>query len=421
MCRVALVDGHSLARTLRQERLKEEILVMWLPKSESDIIKAVQSRSLEESAIFDAKEELSKNTEIAKDIAAMANDGGVIIYGLGEDEHGRIARSTPITLEGQAEKIDAIVRSSISEPPVIYISSIPTVENPEVGYLVVHIPPSERAPHMVVVKGDHRFYGRTATGNNLLSEGEVARLYARRQLSEVNREKLLDAEIHASPLEPNENFAYLFLYTRPVFAKENFFDPILSSEINLQSILNELVHQVSKNSIYDRGFSPDFNPPPSWKYRAEGYWGQLSYPPSEKSEVPRDTLNLQIDFDGSGHLFCGRAAHRYLQRDFLVFSELIAGLTVRFGTYMAKLYEKSKYIGMVDMGLAITGLNGSVVHTNELRLLNARTPYDRDMYKKTGRFSALQMLDNPRESSKYLVMPFINAISQGWIDPFQQK
>lgn len=394
---------------------------MWLPKCESDIIKAVQSRSLEESAIFDAKEELSKNSEIAKDIAAMANDGGVIIYGLGEDEHGRITRSTPIPIVGQTERIDAIVRSSISEPPVIYISSIPTEENPEVGYLVVHVPPSERAPHMVVVKGDNRFYGRTATGNSPLTEGEVARLYARRQQSEVNRERLLDAEINSSPLEPDDNYVYLFLFARPVFAKEGFFDNLLNDETEFHKVLSDLVREVSNGSVFRQSFQPDFSSPPTWKHRTEGLWGALGYPSTEKSEIPRRTLNLQIDFDGTGHLFCGRAGDRYSPEEFSVFPEIIAGLTVRFLNYMGRLYQSVAYIGMVDVGLAMTGLKGSVAYTNDLRLHYVRIPYDRPGYKKSGRFSAIQMLDDPIGPSKYLVMPFVKAISQGWIDPFRLR
>ena len=88
---------------------------------------------------------------------------------------------------------------------------------------------------------------------------------------------------------------------------------------------------------------------------------------------------------------------------------------------MASLFEKSKYFAMVDMGIAIVGLKGSVVYTNDTHLQFVRTPYDRNIYKKTGRFSANQMRDQPREPAKYLVMPLIDAISQGWIDPFKQE
>jgi len=394
---------------------------MWLPKTEAEIVQAVQSGSIEESTIFDAKEELSKNSEIAKDIAAMANDGGVIIYGLGEDEHGRVTRLTPISLDGLAEKVDAIVRSSISEPPVIHLSSIPTTENPSVGYFVVSVPPSERAPHMVVVKGDHRFYGRTATGNSPLPEGEVARLYARRQQSEVNRERLIETEINSSPLEPNENYAYLFLFARPVFAKEGFFDILLDDETGFQKVLSDLVREVSNTNVFPQSFQPDFNSPSMWKHRTEGLWGAMGYPSAEKSETPKRTLNLQIDFDGTGHLFCGRAGDRYSPEEFSVFPEIIVGLTVRFLNYMGKLYERTAYIGMVDIGLALTGLKGCVPYTNNLRLHYVRVPYDRSEYKKSGRFSAVQLLEDPIGPSKYLVMPFVKAISQGWINPFLQK
>lgn len=395
---------------------------MWMPKTESEIIQAVQSGSLEESAIFDAKEELtSKNNEIAKDIAAMANDGGVIIYGIGEDEHGRVTKLTPIPLKGQPERINEIVRSSISERPEIQISGIPTEADPALGYLVVFIPPSERAPHMVVVKNDHRFYGRTATGNAILSEGEVSRLYARRLQKEIDREKLIEAEINASPLEPDENFAYLFLFARPVFAKENFFDPASSDGINLQRIINELVQQVSNNSIFKQNYVPYFKPPPRWMHRAEGFWGQMDYPSSDILKAPRHTLNLQIDFDGSGHLFCGSAAFREPQGTLSVFPEIIAGLTVRFVTFMARLYEKANYFGMVDVGIALTGVKGSVVNLHDYEIQPSYPPYDRDDYKKSRRFSALQMLEDPISPSKYLVVPFMNAISQGRIDPFQQK
>lgn len=55
-------------------------LMMWIPKTEKEIVQAVSCGSLEETITFDAKRELpTKNAEIAKDVAAMANDGGVII------------------------------------------------------------------------------------------------------------------------------------------------------------------------------------------------------------------------------------------------------------------------------------------------------------------------------------------------------
>jgi hypothetical protein len=145
--------------------IEEEKICMWVPKTEEEIINAVKGGFVEESPIFDAKKELpEKNQETAKDIAAMANDGGVLIYGIGEDVNGHPTILNPIPLANQPERITSIIQTSIAEPPFISITTVPTIHNPSVGYIIVVVPASERAPHMVIVKGEHRYYGRTARG-----------------------------------------------------------------------------------------------------------------------------------------------------------------------------------------------------------------------------------------------------------------
>jgi len=185
----------------------------------------------------------------------MANNGGVIIYGIGEDENGRVSRLTPISLAGQAEKIDAIVRTVIAEPPVIHISAIPTKENSAIGYLIVNIPPSERAPHMVSVKGDHRFYGRTATGNFPLSEKETWRGY----MPGGNSRKLTENSclIQKSKLPHWSRMRTMLtcFCLRAIFAKADFFGSMLDNESNFKTILNELVQQVCTAMIYKHDFS----------------------------------------------------------------------------------------------------------------------------------------------------------------------
>ncbi|MDQ2762999.1 MAG: hypothetical protein M3Y22_05775 [Pseudomonadota bacterium] len=46
------------------------------------------------------------------------------------------------------------------------------------------------------------FYGRGATGNRRLAEGEIARLYRRREEWEQDREALLTQAIASAPFEP---------------------------------------------------------------------------------------------------------------------------------------------------------------------------------------------------------------------------
>jgi predicted HTH transcriptional regulator len=200
---------------------------MWIPKSEQDILSAIDAGDLSETANFDGKSALpgkGKGKDLALDVAAMSADGGTLLYGVAEDENERLTVPQPFKLAGVRERVDQIVRTSISEPLTIEVHTIPTDDNPSLGYLVIAVPPSPRAPHMVTVGKEHRYYGRGATGNVLLSEGEVARLYERRRRWEMDRGAMLDEAIELAPIPPREGFAYLHLVARPVVPDEELYD-----------------------------------------------------------------------------------------------------------------------------------------------------------------------------------------------------
>jgi hypothetical protein len=159
---------------------------MWIPESEQEILAAIDAGDLIETASFDAKAALlakGKSKDLAIDVAAMATDGGTLLYGVGEDEDHRPTVPQPFRLAGARERVNQIVRSSISEPPAIEVKEIQSDDDSSLGYLVIAVPPSPRAPHMVTVGKEYRYYGRSATGNVPLTEGEVARLY---ELKRIN-------------------------------------------------------------------------------------------------------------------------------------------------------------------------------------------------------------------------------------------
>jgi hypothetical protein len=89
---------------------------VWIPNSEQEIIAAIEAGDLVETATFDAKKILpakGKSKDLAIDVAAMANDGGTLLYGVGEDELGRPTIPKPFELVGAKERVDQIVRTSI--------------------------------------------------------------------------------------------------------------------------------------------------------------------------------------------------------------------------------------------------------------------------------------------------------------------
>ncbi len=81
----------------RSERvhLSGRLEKMWMPASESEILAAIEAGDLIETATFDAKAALpakGKSKDLAIDVAAMANDGGTLLYGVGEDENMELVR-----------------------------------------------------------------------------------------------------------------------------------------------------------------------------------------------------------------------------------------------------------------------------------------------------------------------------------------
>jgi len=210
---------------------------MWVRTTEHEILAAIEAEDLTETASFDAKASLpakGKSKDLAVDVAAMANDGGTLLYGVGEDQNDRLTVLQPFVLLGARERVDQIIRTSISEPPTIEVHAIPTDDDPSIGYLVIAVPPSPRAPHMVTVGKDNRYYGRSATGNTPLTEGEVGRLYERRQRWEVDRAAMLEEAIGLAPIPSRNGFAYLHLVARPVVPNEDLFDKARGNQQAMQ-------------------------------------------------------------------------------------------------------------------------------------------------------------------------------------------
>ncbi len=263
----------SLLYTLRR-RLEK----MWIPASEEEILAAIDAGDLIETATFDAKGALpgkGKSKDLAIDVAAMATDGGTLLYGVGENENREPTVPKPFSLAGARERVDQIVRTSISEPPAIEVRAIPTDDDPSLGYLVISVPVSPRAPHMVTVGKEYRYYGRSATGNVLLSEGEVARLYERRQRWEVDRDAMLERAIASAPIPPHEDFAYLHLVVRPVVPDEDLFDRASEGQ-EARQFLGGLISAASSAVAFTTRFSPDLHGGYNHERRADGWaasWG----------------------------------------------------------------------------------------------------------------------------------------------------
>ncbi|MGC5173271.1 helix-turn-helix domain-containing protein [Microbacterium sp. DT81.1] len=168
---------------------------MWFPRTDSDIQLAITEGSLSETKYLDAKRESgdtnSARAETAKDMASFALDGGSLIIGVEEDKKTGAFSLAPQPLAGLPEKLEQIAANRIDPPLFIRVTEIASASDPSRGYVLVEIPPSPTAPHMV----DSRYFARGDRTTRKLTDAEVVRFHSQRHGQEERLGALLRDEI----------------------------------------------------------------------------------------------------------------------------------------------------------------------------------------------------------------------------------
>jgi hypothetical protein len=149
---------------------------VWLPRSYAEVVAAIGV--IEESTQLDFKRAFGKSEDIAKDITTMTLEGGVIVYGVAEDNSYVARRLTPVPLRGARERVQQIADSAIRPTPAIEIELLYEKPGDADGFVVVTVPASPLVPHMV----EGRYPTRSGTVTRNLSEFEVERLYKQREV-----------------------------------------------------------------------------------------------------------------------------------------------------------------------------------------------------------------------------------------------
>ena len=394
---------------------------MWIPTTEAEIVAALEKGGLHETASFEAKRQMpetKKNSDIATDVAAMSTDGGVIIYGLDEDENHFVTKRTPIPLAGSRERIDAIVQASVTEVPNYSIRSIESKEEPGQGYIVVVVPPSVRAPHMVIVKGEYRFYGRGDTNNRPLNQGEVARLYERRAQAQVGFANMLREEIGKAPVPPSPDRGYLHVVVVPNIPNASLLTTI-DGDKDIIDFYSNLATTTNKLQFLDRNES-NFSNLRHTMREIDGY--QFSDRSQLGNEVP--SMVLKIDFSGVIHLFSGSAARKMTHSDgkehVIVEANEIAVLTLRLLYLSALVYQKAGYFGSLTIGLALTNINrGKVTFPAGQKMHESRYKFQGNEYLNTTQAGALSLIETYPEVVDRLLESLFAALYQRPHIPFR--
>ncbi|MEA2177616.1 MAG: hypothetical protein QOG77_913 [Solirubrobacteraceae bacterium] len=403
---------------------------MWVPTTAAELEGRVGAGELSEHAGLEAKQEIAGNTfKVARAVAAMATAGGIIVYGVAEDEHGRLARLAPIDLHGAAERVDSIVRDGVREAPTIRMVALERNDDPGRGYLVVVVPPSPRAPHMVILNGDNRFYGRSATATRPLEEYEVRLLYERQTRQGRDLDALLEATVAWAGLLASDLSADMHAFAEPAVLddelwaraaagsnRQAFAEELRTSALTLPRLVPGGARDVRSNYMQSSAFGGS-----AWR------WHHASAPEkfaaAGDQRQSRTDLLCEIATTGAGRLFCV-IGERYtpgnvapaIERLYL-WPEIAVDNLVGFLAMLGELYRRVPYYATVNLGVQLRGLAGGAYETER----RFRTePYEADIERRVMQRSAIELIDRPAAVATDLLRPFLDRLLGEGADPFAE-
>ena len=361
----------------------------WEPRSEADLEAAIQQQLLRESHVFDVKKHpppAAKNRDIAIDLASFAVNGGKILFGISQSVSSGPTSLNPFSTAGLPERLDQIARGGAIDPPLrIRCVDIASDHQPGLGYLLVVIPPSPDAPHMV----DGRYRYRSDRTNAVMSDAEVRRVADLRARRKADVAAILQAEVERDPTNSSlRTQGHLFIVAQPLLGAPDLLARAIRSRDWRSWLQGAFQQQVM--SLVARVGAPDlFREAQTISSRLDG-WAIGTYEmgedrrlrPNGSLPIHEDSLlDLEIRDDGSLHLFCARASFDWPPRGPTIFHALVVGLTRRVVRAAIAVVAQTDYQGDWGFGLAIRGLGNASVDRGPISGMNPRRigSYDETM------------------------------------------
>ncbi|MEH0615071.1 hypothetical protein QBA77_42490 [Streptomyces scabiei] len=161
--------------------------------------------------------------------------------------------------------------TTIPDPPLTVITEeIGSATDDGTGYLVVHIPASPVAPHMV----DNRYFGRGDKTKYQMGDAEVVSLHTRRRNTEADTLALLRKEMEEDPLRDVGAQSHLFLVAQPTAGRRICACPSPAPRTGTFASHTQIKRvQESKElraALANQGFSPDLGDAHQGHRRARG-------------------------------------------------------------------------------------------------------------------------------------------------------
>lgn len=394
----------------------------WMPKTEADLQAAVDGGLFEESHHLDLKKAPSSkgdNKELARDLVSFAVDGGTLIIGVQENKESRTFELAPQPLNGLPEKVESVARS-IPDPPLNVITEeISSAAEDGTGYLVVHIPASPVAPHMV----DNRYFGRGDKTKYQMGDAEIVALHARRRNTEADTLALLRKEMDDDPLRDVGAQSHLFLVAQPTAGRRDMCLPITGAQ-DWSLRLHTLISRVQENqelqaALSNRGFSPDLSHAHHGHRRARGVARSSSSLKSDRTYAPEgrwgdeDVIEVQLFEDGGLRLFMTRLSERHAPDDDaeqVIFDAAAVILTRHMLELIRLVSADVGYHGNWAVAVGANRLRGRRRHTGGQERFPSNHRYSADTYEESAGVTLAELREAQGTVTRRLLGPLLRSL-----------
>jgi hypothetical protein len=373
---------------------------MWRPRSYADIQAAIGV--VAEDSQLDFKATYSKAEETAKDVAGMTIEGGVLAYGV-EEQNGVASALPHVQLAGGPERIQQIIDTRIRPVPTVEIEVFPASASADDGVVVVTILPSPLAPHYA----NERFPARAGVTTRNLTEHEIDALYQQRR--RVTERATADDSILAHYTEPEGGpqggvggIGIMRLLIGPLSTVRH------PSGAKVGSALTRAVHAAA--TTMSEYVKPSLSPKAcdwlvDWRPRGTLGW-QAGLASSEFRELEQAVL-VAATYTHSGNFsflvsmgLMGEGGAGRIAFEHLWAVELMACLCIA-GTFLADVPG----VGLLECELGLQGLHGAVSwKASRGRAVTPDQPrITESNYYDRGQFGARGLARDPRDAARLLL------------------
>lgn len=360
---------------------------MWRPSTEDELRSTIDAGGLEETHFFEVKELVPATSagrkELARDLAQFSIDGGVLLIGAAEVDGQPGWSLAPTPLQGLSERIDQIARSTIDPPLTIRISQFRATADDGTGYVVVEVPASPVAPHMV----DGKYYGRGDKTRHQLSDSEVERLHAARRTLHDEAGRLLDEEITRDPYPAElRQEGHLYLVAQPLHAAPDLAHDLIDNgdvhrllQFSGEQLVERSLREWAPNPAYASNFSRRADGVAHSSYELAGARQVTDAETAAQRES--NSVDLELRDDGGLRIFVGRAT--YVQRgDLMIMDGLMLAYATRIVECARSVAYQTGYYGRWLLGVACDGLAGGR-SAAEGGFYSDRPAYSANTYRQT--------------------------------------